>query len=179
MIRIIDCCKIKIDGFQCDRGTVQTQEIDLTPYQGQMVRIFLDNNLKLVVNPQYDCYWQLAEVMLPPVKVTQREKGIIQEEYTEEIYVIRGDGEIDEVSGLGTGEIISAGFSWCNFQKNVDYQQVSTGIKWIGERSPQAGEEYPVVVRRTREKIEYENVVEPLDLTKTNITFFDLPGGVR
>ena len=155
------------------------QEVDLTQFQGQMVRVFLDNNLKLVVNPQYDCYWQIAEVMLPPQKTIQREKGIVQEAYDEEIYITRSESEVDEIPGLGNAEIVSAGFSWCNYQKNVDYQQVSTGIKWIGERSPQAGEEYPVVVRRTREKIEYENVVEPLDLTKTNITFFDLPGGVR
>jgi len=155
------------------------QEVDLTQFQGQMVRVFLDNNLKLVVNPQYDCYWQIAEVMLPPQKTIQREKGIVQEAYDEEIYITRSESEVDEIPGLGNAEIVSAGFSWCNYQKDVEFQQVSGGIKWLSERAPSPGEQYPVTVRRYREKIEYENVVEPLDLTKTNITFFDLPGGVR
>jgi len=151
------------------------QEIDLTPFQGQMVRIFIDNNLKLVVNPQYDCYWQIAEVSLPPAKVEQQEKGVVQENLDEEIWVTRGEGNIDEIESFGTGEIISAGFWWCNYQKDTDYQQITNGIKWLGERRPQEGEQYPVVIRRFVEKIEYENITEPLDLSKTNITFFELP----
>lgn len=153
------------------------QEIDLTPFQGQMVRIFIDNNLKLVVNPQYDCYWQIAEVSLPPAKVEQQEKGVVQENLDEEIWVTRGEGNIDEIESFGTGEIISAGFWWGNYGKDLDYEQTSNGIRWLGERRPRQGDQYPVVIRRWQEKIEYENIVEPLDLSKCNVHIFDLPGG--
>lgn len=57
--------KLQIDGFKCERGIVSTQEVDLTPFQGQMVRVYLDNDLKLVVNPMYDCYWHLCEMEIP------------------------------------------------------------------------------------------------------------------
>ncbi len=57
--------KLQIDGFKCEKGMISTQEIDLTPFQGQTVRVYLDNNLKLVVNPMYDCYWHLCEMEIP------------------------------------------------------------------------------------------------------------------
>lgn len=166
---------IVIRNFVCPYGVVEYQELDLTPFQGQLVRVFLDYDLKLVVNPKHDCYWQIAEVYLPPPKVNQQEKGVVQENVDDEIWVTRTEGDVDEIDGLGTGEIVSAGFYWCNYQKGVDFQQITNGIKWLGERRPQEGEQYPVVVRRTVEKIEYENIVEPLDLSKLNVTIFELP----
>ncbi|HBE44281.1 MAG TPA: hypothetical protein DDW17_02200 [Deltaproteobacteria bacterium] len=57
--------KLQLDGFECEKGIVSAQEIDLSLYQGQMVRIYLDNDLKLVVNPMYDCYWHLCEMEIP------------------------------------------------------------------------------------------------------------------
>ncbi len=150
------------------------QEVDLTQFQGQMVRVFLDNNLKLVVNPQYDCYWQIAEVYLLPVKTTQQEKCILKENVEEEFWITRSEGDTDEIE-IGTGEIVKAGFWWCNYQKDVDFEQTKNGIKWLGERRPQQNEQYPVVIRRTVEKIEYENVTEPLDISKLNVTIFELP----
>lgn len=173
MVRLLGS-KLKVDSFTCPRGVVPSQEIDLSRFQGQVVRVFLDNNLKLIVNPQYDCYWQIAEVSLPPAKVEQQEKGVVQENLDEEIWVTRGEGDVDEIESLGSGEIVKAGFWWCNYLKDVDFKQ-ENGIKWLGERRPQQGDQYPVVIRRTIEKIEYENIVEPLDLSRTNITIFKLP----
>jgi hypothetical protein len=57
--------KLQLDGFKCAKGAVSAQEIDLSPFQGNMVRVYLDNNLKLVVNPLYDCYWHLCEMEIP------------------------------------------------------------------------------------------------------------------
>jgi len=176
MVRLIGS-KIRIDGFSCERGTVQAQEVDLTPFQGQMVRVFLDNKLKLVVNPNYDCFWEVAEVYLPYIKTIQQEKGIVQEPVDEEIYVTRTEGDTDEIPNLAGSQIVSAGFWWGNYGKDLDYEQTSNGIRWLGERRPRQGDQYPVVIRRWQEKIEYENIVEPLDLSKCNVHIFDLPGG--
>ncbi|HBE45748.1 MAG TPA: hypothetical protein DDW17_10005 [Deltaproteobacteria bacterium] len=73
--------KLQLDGFKCEKGMVATQEIDLSPFQGQTVRVYLDNNLKLVVNPMYDCYWHLCEMELPHPQADT----IIDEESGEEI----------------------------------------------------------------------------------------------
>ena len=56
---------LRLKGFSCAGGDVEAQEIDLSPYQGQMIRIYLDSNLKLRVNPKGDMYWQLAEMSIP------------------------------------------------------------------------------------------------------------------
>jgi hypothetical protein len=79
----INGSKIQLDGFVCNRGAVVTQEIDLAPFQGQTVRIYLDNNLKLVVNPSHDCYWHLCEMEIPyPIS-----NSMIDEKSGEEIRV--------------------------------------------------------------------------------------------
>lgn len=57
--------KLQLDGFKCEKGIVSTQEIDLSSLQGQLARVYLDNNLKLVVNPMYGCYWHLCEMEIP------------------------------------------------------------------------------------------------------------------
>lgn len=73
--------KIIIAETQTSKGIVPAQEIDLSPFQGQTVRVYLDNNLKLVVNPMYDCYWHLCEMELPHPQADT----IIDEESGEEI----------------------------------------------------------------------------------------------
>lgn len=156
---------------------IDDREVDLTPYQGMYVRVYLDNDGSVLINPQHDCYWQIAEVNLPPAKVIQQEKGIVQENVDEEVYITRGEGDTDEIPTLGTGQIVSAGFWWCNYQKDADWQQERNGIKWLGERRPQEGEQYPVTIRWTMDKIKHENIIEPLDLSKCNVIIFDLPGG--
>ncbi|HOL44635.1 MAG TPA: hypothetical protein PK659_10310 [Methanothrix sp.] len=170
---------LRIEEYDCAYGRVATQDIDLMPFRGQVVRVFLDNNLRLVVNPQYDCIWQIAEVYLPPAQVSQREKGIVQENVDEEIWITRGEGDVDEIDNLEAGEIIKAGFWWCNYQNNIDFQREKDGIRWLGERKPKEGEQYPVIIRRPVEVIAYESIVEPLDLSKLDIVFFDLPEEVQ
>ena len=57
--------KLRVDGFMCAKWPVSAQEIDLSAHQGQVVRVYLDDNLRVVINPQHDCYWQLAEMLVP------------------------------------------------------------------------------------------------------------------
>ncbi len=77
----INGSKLILDGFKCEKGMISAQEIDLSPFQGQTVRVYLDNNLKLVVNPMYDCYWHLCEMEIPFMQAN----SIIDEETGEEI----------------------------------------------------------------------------------------------
>lgn len=64
MITIKDT-KLIIDAIKTPKGDIAGKEIDLMPYQGQYVRVYLDNDLNIVVNPRQDCYWQLAELYVP------------------------------------------------------------------------------------------------------------------
>ncbi len=57
--------KLIIGEISTPKGTIQSCDIDMIPYQGQLVRMYLDNNLNIVINPNYDCYWQIAEVRVP------------------------------------------------------------------------------------------------------------------
>ena len=51
------------------------QQVDLTPYQGQTARIYLTADGRVQVNPPADCWWQMAEVVLPPEQKETTEEG--------------------------------------------------------------------------------------------------------
>jgi len=57
--------KIIIAETQTSKGIVPAQEIDMTSYQGRIVRIYLDDSLNVVINPMQDCWWQIAEFTVP------------------------------------------------------------------------------------------------------------------
>ena len=61
----IDGSILKIPEIQTSKGKINAKDIDLTLYEGQVVRVFVDNNLNIVINPQYDCYWQIVEIRVP------------------------------------------------------------------------------------------------------------------
>ena len=67
----INGTKLAIAGFTCKKGKVSAQEVDLSAHQGQVVRVYLDDNLRLVINPQHDCYWQLAEMLVPYASIDE------------------------------------------------------------------------------------------------------------
>ena len=130
--------------FACPLGDVVAQEVDLASYQGQIVRIYLDRNLLIRINPKEDMYWQLAEMSVPAQQSHQVQLGTIKAIKTERVMVLRGEKAIDVISGLDGKEIINAGHYWQHLQNGIDWQAEATGVRWIGERSPKVGEEYPV-----------------------------------
>ncbi len=177
MLRILES-KLKLDGFACSRGAVATQEVDLTPYQGQIVRVYLDNNLKMVVNPHYDCFWQLAEMVLNPPQTQQIEKGIKVIEERETVYIHRDDTNDDVLDNLG-GTVELIGFEWQNYRRGLEWDTACASnrltITWLTERRPMPGEEYPVTIKKTREVTDMASVEVSLDLTKINIVTYELP----
>lgn len=177
MLRIFES-KLRLDGFACSRGAVATQEVDLTPYQGQIVRVYLDNNLKMVVNPHYDCFWQLAEMVLNPPQTQQMEKGIKEIEERETLYIHRSDTDEDTLDDPG-GTVELIGFEWQNYRRGSEWDAACASnkltITWLTERRPKEGEEYPVTIRKTREVPDVASVEVPLDLTKINIVTYELP----
>ena len=72
----IDGAKLIISDLITPKGTAQSCEIDLTAYQGRLLRIYLDDNLNVIINPHYDCYWQIAEMRVP-YQVRDAETGEI------------------------------------------------------------------------------------------------------
>jgi hypothetical protein len=55
------------------------QSFDLTPYQGQMVRIFLNASGEYEINKKDDYYHIVAEVGLPPAVVRLVDSGEVDE----------------------------------------------------------------------------------------------------
>jgi len=165
----------RIASFKCALGHVAAQEVDLTPYQGQTVRIYLDGNLQIRINPKEDMFWQLAEMALPAPHSRQVQQGTVQVEKTESATILRGETDFDAVPGLGDREIISVGHYWQNFRRGIEWQAEATGVRWIGERSPQVGEEYPVELREISEEPYMVSVIDALDLDDITIQVFENP----
>ena len=154
---------------------VPAQSADLSPYQGQMVRVYLDSYLQLRINPREDMFWQLAEMFIPAPQSRQIQQGTIEVEKTESATILRGATDVDAVPGLGDKEIISVGHYWQNLRKGIEWQAEATGVRWIGERSPQAGEEYPVEVKEISVEPHMVSEAVPLDLEGIDILTFENP----
>jgi len=174
--------KIRIQGaslalaaFECAVGNVAAQEVDLTSYQGKMVRIYLDGNLQIQINPKDDMFWQLAEMTLPAPQSRQVQQGTIEVEKTESATILRGETDVDAVPGIDGREISAVGHYWQNLRKGIEWQAEATGVRWIGERSPQTGEEYPVELKEISEEPYMVSVIDALDLDGVTIQVFENP----
>jgi hypothetical protein len=161
--------------FACAAGNVAAQAVDLSPYQGQTVRVYLDGNFQIRINPREDMFWQLAEMSIPAPQSRQIQQGTIEVEKTESATILRGETDFDAVPGLGDKEIISVGHYWQNLRKGIEWQAEATGVRWIGERSPQAGEEYPVEVKEISVEPHMVSEAVPLDLEGIDILTFENP----
>ena len=78
---IIDKSKVRFAAFECDAaGKVSQKTIDLTPYAGQHVRIWLDPDGTYSLDPSKDHYWQMAELDVPEIQYEQVDIGEIDED---------------------------------------------------------------------------------------------------
>jgi len=57
--------KLSIEAFTCALGQIAAAEIDLTPFAGERVRIWLDADGQFSTDKRKDHYWQIAEVDVP------------------------------------------------------------------------------------------------------------------
>ena len=78
-ITIIDKCKIRIAAFECGAGKISQKTIDLTPYAGQRVRIWLDPDGSYSLDPGKDHFWQMIEVDVPEIRHQQTDTDEIDE----------------------------------------------------------------------------------------------------
>ena len=161
--------------FACTLGNVAAQEVDLTPYQGMVVRVYLDGNLQIRINPRDDMFWQLAEMAIPAQQSHAEQQGTAEVKTIESVAVIRGEADFDAVPGIDGREIVSVGHSWQNLQKGVEWNAEATGVRWLGGRSPQTGDEYPAGLNTVDEEPLMVSVAESLDLTNIDIQVFDNP----
>lgn len=68
MIAAIDGSAIVIPPTRLPDGSTSADtRVDLTDYQGRMVRLYLAANGAAQVNADGDTYWQVSEARLPPV----------------------------------------------------------------------------------------------------------------
>lgn len=161
--------------FACARGDVAAQAVDLSPYQGQMVRIYLDDNLRIHVNPVGDMFWQLAEMFIPTPEICQVQQGTVAVEKTESATILRGETDFDAVPGIDGAEITAVGHYWKNYRRGLIWQAEATGVRWLGDTGPVVGEEYPVTLLRTVIETNMVSEVIPLDLEEIIIQAFENP----
>lgn len=166
--------KIIVESFQCSRGVVAMQDADMTPLQGQMVRIYLDDNLNVAINPKQDMYWQLAEMMLPPPMTRQIDQGSVLSAVSNVAYIMRGESAIDAIDTEG-GRIARVGQFWQNYRQDIEWRVVSGGIEWLTERTPKAGEEYSIIIENLLESPNIITEAVSLDLAMVEIKTFGLP----
>ena len=166
---------LKLAAFACTLGAVAAQEADLSPYQGQTVRVYLDGSLQTRINPAEDMFWQLAEMTIPAPQSRQVQQGTSEVEQTESATTLRGETDFDAVPGIGGRDITAVGHYWQNLRKGEEWQPEATGVRWIGERSPKAGEEYPVVLTEIAREPIMVDLMEQLDLAGIEIQTFDNP----
>lgn len=73
-LAIINKCKVRIPAFERQvPGKVSQKTIDLTPYAGQYVRIWLDENGTYSLDKRRGHYWQMAEFLVPDIEYEEIE----------------------------------------------------------------------------------------------------------
>jgi hypothetical protein len=73
--------QIIIDSFTCAKlGTIKKAEIDMTPYTGKHVRVWLDLSGVYSLDPKSGHYWQIAEFDVPEKQYRERDTGVIDNE---------------------------------------------------------------------------------------------------
>ncbi|MFA5387217.1 MAG: hypothetical protein WC322_02365 [Candidatus Paceibacterota bacterium] len=71
---------IKIGGFTCEKlGKLAAKTIDLTPYAGQHVRVWLDQDGSYSLDPRSNHYWQIAEFDVPEIGIVESDSGEVGE----------------------------------------------------------------------------------------------------
>lgn len=67
--------QLTVESFNFGGKVVPATTIDLTPYQGQTVRIYVNDDGTISVHPSTSHYWLLAEVSLPPQQFNYIDTG--------------------------------------------------------------------------------------------------------
>jgi hypothetical protein len=161
--------------FACAQGNVAAQAVDLSPYQGHTVRVYLDGNLQIRINPREDMFWQLAEMSIPAPQSRQIQQGTVEVEKTESETILRGETDFDAVPGIDGAEIKEVGHYWKNYRRGLIWQAEATGVRWLGDIGPIVGEEYPVTLLRAVIETNMVSEVIPLDLEEIIIQAFENP----
>jgi len=149
--------------------------VDLSAYQGRMVRVYISAAGEVEINPDHHSYWQVAEVLLPPVQYEQVETGEREETKTRVVAARRGARSIDAIPLAANESISDVGFTWARYRAETDYIVSAEGVTWIdGGRKPAAGSDYLV----TSVTMTTVPIVEPraltLDLAQHALQYFAL-----
>lgn len=152
----------------------QEQSIDLSPYQGQIVRVYVSTSGAIEINPVAS-YWQVAEINLPTCPTIEVQDGAEQIEASNTVQQQRGEGDTDSIALLTGQSLGMVGFSWCPYISGQDFTDGHGLITWGAGRRPGPGETYPVEIISITEVPVCRQQPVTLDLAQQSITEFDLP----
>lgn len=72
--------KIIIEAFECEKlGVTAEAEIDMTPYAGEYVRIWLDQDGIYSLDSSTSHFWQIAELRVPELQYQEIDTGEVDE----------------------------------------------------------------------------------------------------
>jgi hypothetical protein len=75
-ITIVDKYKVRIPAFECKEcGHVSQKTIDMTPFAGQYVRIWLDKEGTYSLDKRRGHFWQMAEFQVPHIQHEEIDTG--------------------------------------------------------------------------------------------------------
>jgi len=97
-ITIVGGCKVRIAGHDCKIGKISQRTIDMTPYAGEYVRIWLEEDGSYSSNKHIDHYWQIAEMQVPEQKYQEIET---KEMGTDSKPVVKREAIPIDLSGVG------------------------------------------------------------------------------
>lgn len=156
-----------------DGSMSASQSVDLSPYQGGVVRVYVNAAGCIEINPAAESYWQVAEAMLPPAATETVVVGTRQDVVFEQRMIQRSEGDADAIPLAENEWIDAVGFSWARYVAGEDYSLTPTGLTWLTERRPAADYMVDVAVATTVDVTESKPY--PLDLAVHAITLFNLP----
>src|SRR3972149_803605 len=62
---------IVVGGFFCAAGSVPETSLDMTPYAGEHVHIWLDDTGEISMDSSHDHYWHICEITVPARVATE------------------------------------------------------------------------------------------------------------
>ncbi len=164
----------KLAAFACAQGNVAAQAVDLSPHQGQTVRIYLDGDLRIGSTRRKTCIgnWRNDPSGASKSPVQQ---GTVRVKKRSRRQSCGAKRTLTPCRASTGGRYPLLAITGRTAQRN---RMAGRGNRGALDRReiPQTGEEYPVELKEISEEPHMVSIADPLDLNGVMIQVFENPG---